>query len=217
VQLFQHCDFGGWAASFGAAGNYSRAQIVSAGGLDNDASSLKVASGFKVTLFDGDAQTGTSVVLTADSPCFVAQGFNDQLSSMRIESVGGSPAITVEAETFTSGSGVQAADHGPASGGRTLGYIESGDWAGYASVNTVGARSFSARVSSAGSGGTIQIRSGSATGPMIGSVAVAPTGGWETFATVSTALNGSGTGPLFLTFTGGGGALFDVDTFTIDD
>jgi type 1 glutamine amidotransferase/glucose/arabinose dehydrogenase len=217
VQLFQHCNFGGWAASFGAAGNYSRAQIVSAGGLDNDASSLKVASGFKVTLFDGDAQTGTSIVLTADSPCFVAQGFNDQLSSMRIESVGGTPAITVEAEAFTTGSGVQAADHGPASGGRTLGYIESGDWAGYASVSTVGARSFSARVSSDGAGGTIQVRSGSSTGTVLGTVAVAPTGGWETFATVSTTLNGSGAGPLFLTFTGGGGALFDVDTVTIDD
>ena len=41
------------------------------------------------------------------------------------------------------------------------------------------------------------------------------TGGWDTFTTVTTTLNGAGTGPLFLTFTGGTGSLFDVDTFTL--
>ena len=127
---------------------------------------------------------------------------------------GGGPTTPLEAESFTSGSGVQTADHASASGGKTLGFIENGDWAGYASITTAGATSFSARVSSAGSGGTSHIRSGSATGPELGSVAVAATGGWETFATVSTTLTGSGTGPLFLTFTGGSGFLFDVDTFT---
>ena len=127
---------------------------------------------------------------------------------------GGGSSITVEGEAFTSSAGVQVADHPPASGGRTLGYIESGDWAGYGSVDTSGARSFSARVSSGGAGGTIQVRSGSATGPVLGSVAVAPTGGWETFVTVSTTLTG-GTGPLVLTFSGGSGALFDVDVLTL--
>jgi glucose/arabinose dehydrogenase/type 1 glutamine amidotransferase len=129
---------------------------------------------------------------------------------------GGGPPTPIEAESFTSSFGVQVANHGPASGGKTLGFIDSGDWAGYASVSTVGARSFTARVSSAGVGGTIHVRSGSATGPELGSVAVSPTGGWETFTTVSTTLNGSGTGPLFLTFTGSAGALFDVDTFTLE-
>ncbi|MFG2356324.1 carbohydrate-binding protein [Streptomyces sp. NPDC048521] len=128
---------------------------------------------------------------------------------------GGAADQAREAESFSSGSGVQAAAHAAASGGQTLGYIDNGDWAGYASVSTAGASRFTAKVSSAGAGGTIQIRSGSATGPLLGSVAVPVTGGWETFTTVSATLGGSGSGPLFLTFTGGSGSLFDIDTFTL--
>jgi type 1 glutamine amidotransferase len=121
----------------------------------------------------------------------------------------------VEAESFTSGSGVQAAGHAAASGGQTLGYIDNGDWAGYASVSTEAARTFTAKVSSAGAGGTVEVRAGSATGTLLGSVKVPVTGGWETFTTVSTTLTASASGPLFLRFTGGSGALFDIDTFTL--
>ncbi|HEV7712759.1 MAG TPA: carbohydrate-binding protein, partial [Asanoa sp.] len=128
---------------------------------------------------------------------------------------GGAASTTSEGEAFTSQSGVQAAGHAGASGGFTLGYIESGDWAGYSSVSTAGARGFSARISSAGAGGTIQVRSGSATGTVLGSVSVPVTGNWETFQNVSTTLTGTASGPLFLTFTGGTGSLFDIDTFTI--
>lgn len=127
---------------------------------------------------------------------------------------GGGGSVTVEGEAFTSQFGVQVANHTPASGGKTLGYIDNNDWAGYA-ASTTGRTGFSARVSSAGAGGTIRIRSGSATGTILGTVNVVNTGGWETFQTVSTTLTGTGTGPVFLTFTGGAGALFDVDTFTL--
>ncbi|WP_330447818.1 ThuA domain-containing protein [Streptomyces anulatus] len=121
---------------------------------------------------------------------------------------------SAEAEAYTSSSGVQSAAHGSASGGATLGYIDHGDWAGYSSLDTAGATALTARVSSAGAGGTIEVRSGSATGPLLGSADVAPTGGWETFTEVTTALT-AGTGPLFLRFTGGAGALFDVDRITL--
>ncbi|WP_239116284.1 carbohydrate-binding protein [Planotetraspora kaengkrachanensis] len=124
-------------------------------------------------------------------------------------------STTTEGEAFTSQSGVQTAGHSGASGGTTLGYIDNGDWAGYSSVNTQGAKTFAAKISSAGAGGTITIRSGSQTGTVLGSVAVPNTGSWDTFQTVSTTLTGSATGSLFLTFTGGSGSLFDVDTFTI--
>jgi type 1 glutamine amidotransferase len=128
---------------------------------------------------------------------------------------GGSQPVVVQGESYTSGSGVQPAGHAPAEGGQTLGYIDNGDWAGYASVDTTGATSFTAKVSSAGPGGTIEVRSGSATGTLLGSVQVVPTGDWEKFTTVSATLAGSGTGPLFLRFTGGSGSLFDVDSFTL--
>jgi hypothetical protein len=90
VQVFQHCDFGGWQASFSATGNFNTADLVARGGIDNDASSVKVAPGFKVTLFDGNNQTGRSVVLTAgNTACLVGNSFNDVLSSLRIEADGG--------------------------------------------------------------------------------------------------------------------------------
>ncbi|MFF4244931.1 ThuA domain-containing protein [Streptomyces sp. NPDC001822] len=138
--------------------------------------------------------------------------------NIRIKELGGTnppTSTTYEGESYTSSQGVQAADHAPASGGRTLGYIENGDWAGYAQASLTGAKTFTAKVSSAGAGGTVQVRSGSATGTVIGTVSVPNTGGWETFRTVSTALSGTPTGPVFLTFTGGAGSLFDIDTFTL--
>ncbi|MGW6277717.1 ThuA domain-containing protein [Kribbella sp. NPDC055071] len=125
------------------------------------------------------------------------------------------PVTQVEGEAFTSQSGVQVAGHNGASGGATLGYIDNGDWAGYSQVNLTGKTGFSARISSGGAGGTIRIRSGSATGPVLGTVAVPVTGGWENFQTVSTTLTAAGTGPLFLTFSGGSGSLFDIDTFSL--
>ncbi|MEU7899607.1 family 16 glycoside hydrolase [Nonomuraea sp. NPDC049152] len=145
-------------------------------------------------------------------------GDGDDVSfrNIRIKELGGGGPITVEGEAYTAQSGVQPADHAPASGGRTVGYINNGDWAAYGGVDSAGATGLSARVSSAGSGGTIQIRAGSPTGPLLGSVAVPVTGSWDTFQTVSTTLTGSASGPVHLVFTGGGGGfLFDVDTFTL--
>jgi glucose/arabinose dehydrogenase len=127
----------------------------------------------------------------------------------------GSVAVTAEGEAFTSQFGVQTAAHSGASGGQTLGFIDNGDWAGYSTVSTAGARTFSVRVSSGTVGGNLQVRSGSATGTLLGSVAVPSTGSWDTFQTVSTTLTGSASGPVFLVFTGAAGNLFDVDSFTI--
>jgi type 1 glutamine amidotransferase len=136
--------------------------------------------------------------------------------NVRIKELGGATPQVVQGEAYTSSFGVQRANHGGASGGQTVGYIDNGDWAAYSQVNTAAARTFTARVSSGGAGGRIEIRSGSSTGPLLGSVAVANTGSWDTFTTISTALTGSANGQVVLVFTGtGGGGLFDVDTFTL--
>jgi hypothetical protein len=88
VELYQHCNFTGWQANFNSLGNVSTAQLQAAGGVDNDASSIRIAPGFSVTLFSGDAQTGSSVSVTGDNSCFVGLNFNDILSSLRIETIG---------------------------------------------------------------------------------------------------------------------------------
>ncbi|GAA1852207.1 family 20 glycosylhydrolase [Asanoa iriomotensis] len=124
------------------------------------------------------------------------------------------PTGRVEAESFTSQSGVQIVADAAARGGNRVGYIDNGDWIGFAGVNVAGRTGFSARISSGGAGGIIQVRSGSATGPLLGSVPVANTGGYGVYAEVSTTLS-AGSGPLFLVFTGSGGGLFDIDDFAL--
>jgi type 1 glutamine amidotransferase len=129
---------------------------------------------------------------------------------------GGGTGGTVQAESFGSASGVQAFDKAGAQGGRTLGYIDPGDWAAYPGVDLTGVTGLSARVVSGGAGGTLQVRTGSVDGPVLGSVAVPNTGGWSTFADVTAALSNVPTGAqtVYLTFTGSGSGLFDVDSFT---
>jgi hypothetical protein len=125
-------------------------------------------------------------------------------------------AAATEAESWTSQLGISNVAKAAASGGFTVGNIHNGDWTAYSVINTNGATRFSARVSSNGAGGTIQIRSGSATGTLLGSVTVPVTGGWETFTTVSTTLTGNASGALHLVYVGAGtAALFDVDSFSL--
>ncbi|MFB6553488.1 PQQ-dependent sugar dehydrogenase [Streptomyces sp. NPDC056405] len=121
-----------------------------------------------------------------------------------------------QAEHYGDSSGVQVVDHAPAHGGKTVGSIDNGDWIAfepYALGNTTG---FTARVSSGGSGGTLEVRAGSPTGTLLGTATVPVTGGWETFQDVSASLSNQpgGSTTLYLVFKGGAGALFDVDEFS---
>jgi hypothetical protein len=130
-------------------------------------------------------------------------------------STGPGPDVTVQGEAFTSQSGVQIVNASGAVGGARLGYIANGDWAGYNNIDVAGAVSVRARVSSAGNGGTLQVRGGSPSGPVLGSMTVPVTGGWDVYATVTTGLTGvpAGTANVYLTFAGTGN-LFDVDEVT---
>ncbi|MCG5220801.1 PQQ-dependent sugar dehydrogenase, partial [Streptosporangium soli] len=123
-----------------------------------------------------------------------------------------------QAEHFTAQSGIQIAEHGNAEGAKTVGFTDNGDWISFQPYALSNASKITARVSSGGAGGTIEVRAGSATGTLLGSMPVAVTGGWEVFVDVSTNLTGApaGTTTLFLVFKGpsGQGNLFDVDAFT---
>jgi hypothetical protein len=122
-----------------------------------------------------------------------------------------------QGEHFTTQSGgVQVATHAAAEGGATAGFIDNNDWISFAPYNLSNATVFTARVASAGAGGTIEVRSGSVTGPLHGTATVVNTGGWETYANVSANLTNLPSGPtqLYLVFKGGAGNLFDVDSFT---
>jgi len=122
---------------------------------------------------------------------------------------------TRQAEHYSTMSGIQQVAKTGARGGKTVGYAENGDWVRFTPYNLTGVTSFSARVSSGTSGGTLELRAGSPTGTLAGSATVAGTGGWETFTDVTgTITDPGGTADLYLVFKGGSGYLFDVDEFT---
>ncbi|MGV9979022.1 RICIN domain-containing protein [Micromonospora wenchangensis] len=123
-----------------------------------------------------------------------------------------------QAEHFKTSSGVATFDKTPAEGGKTVGNIENGDWIGFSPYQLGNVTSFTARVSSAGAGGTVQIRAGSPTGTVLGQASVPVTGGWDVFTTVTGTVSGAPTGTttLYLTFAGGSGLLYDLDAFTLN-
>jgi parallel beta-helix repeat protein len=121
----------------------------------------------------------------------------------------------VAAESYTTQAGTQKVNNINARDGVQVGYIDNGDWLAYAGTNVSGKTGFTARVASGSQGGTIQIRTGSPTGPILGSLTVPHTGGYNTFTELSTPIN-PGTGALQLVFTGSGtGGLLDIDDFTL--
>ncbi|MFI7488621.1 PQQ-dependent sugar dehydrogenase [Micromonospora echinaurantiaca] len=124
-----------------------------------------------------------------------------------------------QAEHFKTSSGINTFDKATAEGGKTVGDIHNGDWIAFQPYQLGNVTSFTARVSSAGAGGTLQVRAGSATGTVLGSATVPVTGAWDAFTTVSGTVAGApaGTTTLYLTFAGSGtGALYDVDAFTLN-
>ncbi|MET7652623.1 carbohydrate-binding protein [Streptomyces sp. NPDC005486] len=122
-----------------------------------------------------------------------------------------------QAEHYGDSSGVTVITKDVAHGGRTVGDIDSGDWISFTPYAVGNAEKLTARVSSGGAGGTLEIRTGSPTGTLLGKAAVPVTGGWENFQDVSAGLSRAprGTTTLYLVFKGGSGALFDVDDFTL--
>ncbi|MGB2571709.1 PQQ-dependent sugar dehydrogenase, partial [Micromonospora citrea] len=124
-----------------------------------------------------------------------------------------------QAEHYKTSAGIATFDKATAEGGKTVGNINNGDWIAFEPYRLDTVTSFSARVSSAGAGGTLQLRAGSATGTVLGSATVPVTGAWDTFTTVNGTISGApaGTTTLYLTFAGSGtAALYDVDSFTLN-
>jgi xylan 1,4-beta-xylosidase len=117
----------------------------------------------------------------------------------------------IEAESFNTQSGIQTESCGE--GGQNIGYIENGDYVVYNNIDFAsGATGFQARVASATSGGNIEIRLDSTSGPLVGTCAVAGTGGWQTWVTNTCTVSGaSGTHNLYLRFTGGSGYLMNLN------
>lgn len=119
----------------------------------------------------------------------------------------------LEAESYNDQSGIQnvTCDEGT----EAVGYTENGDYTVYKNIDfSNGATGFQARVSSATTGGNIEIRLDSATGTLIGTCPVAGTGDWQKFVDAKCTVSGvSGKHDLYLKFTGDSGYLINLNWF----
>ncbi|MEE6274621.1 ThuA domain-containing protein, partial [Georgenia sp. MJ206] len=121
-----------------------------------------------------------------------------------------------QAEFYTDAEGVNIFDKEGANGGSQVGDIHDGDWISFAPMDLTNIDEVSFRYSSAGAGGTIELRKGSVDGELIATSPVGSTGGWETWAeTEPVAVTPVG-GPepvyfVFLNDEAGETALFDLD------
>ena len=84
VELYQNNSYGGWKSTL-TCGSYTMSELVAMGFTNDDASSIKVPSGYRVTLYTSDNFTGTSVVKTANDSSLTDDGINDAVSSVKVE------------------------------------------------------------------------------------------------------------------------------------
>ena len=82
---FQDVSFGGYSSGLDV-GDYTLAQLKDKGISDNDITSLKLAEGFKVTVYDGDNFTGAAVDFTATTGWLA--DWNDKITSLRVRANG---------------------------------------------------------------------------------------------------------------------------------
>ncbi|KAA2240341.1 T9SS type A sorting domain-containing protein [Chitinophaga agrisoli] len=83
--LFQDIFYGGYGVSL-PAGRYNLTQLRAYGGRNDDITSLKVTSGYTVTLYKDDNFSGDSINITSDTQ-LLDGSWNDQATSLVIRSV----------------------------------------------------------------------------------------------------------------------------------
>lgn len=112
---------------------------------------------------------------------------------------------TIEAEGFNAMLGI-------VNEGSNIGYIEDGDWAMFSDIDLTCASSIDISASSNTNGGTVEVRLGSPTGTLIGTVPISGTGNWGTYTIFDSSINNvGGTHNVYLVFNGGSGYLFNID------
>lgn len=135
------------------------------------------------------------------------------------------PYRTFEAETFgwSKGIATQKVDGGSAQFGSTapnlvVKDIDNGDWTALSSVafGDAGASSVTVKIKALQTGASIELRTGSETGPVVATIPVdAPAGQW---AEITADLEGlEGTHDLFFAYKGGSGDLFELDTLSFGE
>ena len=122
-----------------------------------------------------------------------------------------------QAESFSTQSGTQTESTTDTGGGQNVGYITPGDWlpTTMSTSDPTSPATVTTRIASgATASGTIQYRLDSTTGPVIATVPVNPTGGWQTWTSRDHHADrvGHRRAPVYLTFTGTAGVTSRTST-----
>lgn len=199
-------------------------------GRNIDNGRVKVELGLKrgnlVTVIDGAAGVSGELLLGPEpegdpnsTPQIVLTATYTDKGSASVGALSGRAEVTlqtrrIEAERATATKGTQVESKNDATGKPTtaLAFIEDGDSATFSPVRMDGVRAVRVRVSSATSGGVVEMRVGGAKGQLIGVGQVASTGSWTTWNEIETpVVTPGGTHDLWLTFRGEKGYLFNLD------
>jgi len=93
ITVFPECNFQGKPVSL-SVGDYNRADLNRMGIYDDDISSIVVAEGFEVTLFDVRGFRGEAIELEGVNACLDDVGFDNRTSSVSVRDAGSSFAST---------------------------------------------------------------------------------------------------------------------------
>ncbi|WP_432052398.1 ThuA domain-containing protein [Streptomyces xiamenensis] len=107
---------------------------------------------------------------------------------------GGTPGVQIEPTGDTAG------------GGQNIGFIEDGDWWAWEPANLTGIDAIGLRAASPSAGATVEVRTGDPEGPVVATVRVEPTGGWQTYEDFAGPVSGESaghSGPLYFVKTTG--------------
>jgi hypothetical protein len=166
-------------------GDYNLTQLISRGVLNDDISSIQVASGYQAVLYENDNFAGATLTVTSNNSCLVGAGWNDRVSSMRVQTVSGSFSQLVQAESYTSMAGVQTETTTDAGGGLNVGWIDASDWMAYnVTIPTTGTYRVIYRVASPNASKTLRLEK-DAGATQLGTVTIPNTGGWQNWANVA--------------------------------
>jgi len=163
------------------------------------------------------ARAGATAVWSAGVERAARQAAPRALPAKKPEFVIPARGRQIQASSYTSLRELRTETCTDDGGGFNLGYAAAGSWAGYRNIDFgAGASAVDVRVASAGTGGTLEFRLDSPSGPVIAEVPLPVTGGWQTWTTVSAPVSGaSGVHDLYVVFTrqAGSGGLGNLNWF----
>lgn len=185
-QSFFYKDINYGGAPWGlTAGSYNTAALVAKGIANNDVTSYTVPAGYQVTFYKNDNFTGESLTVTANN-AWIGNAWNDSISSLIISQIGGTSSTLIQAENYSSMSGIITETTNDTNGGQNVGAIDTGDWMAYNSIYfpTTGTYKVEYRVSSLSGGGklSLDLNAGSI---VLGNLDIPSTNGWQNWITIS--------------------------------